>query len=329
MINNHPKVSIVVLNYNGKRYLDDCFQSLAEVDYPNFEVVMVDNNSTDDSVEYIKRTYQWVRIIQTGRNGGFAFGNNFGIKETDGKYVFLLSNDTIATKDFLHKVVEVAESNSDVGVVGAYLLPPKCKGCEYLLSNIPSKRILADSVWGIAMLIRRDILERVGLLDETCFIMWEDCEYGWRANLLGYKVILACDAVIYHIGAATLKAIKYLYTKEWMYEFLKNKIYIYLKVRSPFYLVLFLPYEIIRSFARIPYYKWYYNVNMLSAILKAWKWSFHHLKETFEKRRGIMRGKKISDWKLLKLILYKDNFLKRYKLCKDCIKETANGRDKT
>ena len=74
MLNKYPKVSIIVLNYNGKKYLDECFQSLSELDYPNYEVVMVDNKSTDDSVEYVKRNYEWVRIIQTGGTAGLPLG---------------------------------------------------------------------------------------------------------------------------------------------------------------------------------------------------------------------------------------------------------------
>lgn len=108
---NAPKVSVIVLNYNGKRYLRDCFEAIRKnTKYLNYEAVMVDNNSTDGSVDFVKSTFPGVKIIETGENWGFAAGNNIGIKKTNSKYVFLLNNDTIVQPYWLSKVVETVNS---------------------------------------------------------------------------------------------------------------------------------------------------------------------------------------------------------------------------
>ncbi len=320
-----PKVSIIVLNYNGKKWLDNCFQSLAEVDYPNFEVVMVDNDSTDDSVDYVRKRYDWVRVIESGRNGGFAFGMNTGIKRTRGEYVLLLATDTIATKYFLSRLVEVAESDPNIIVAGASSItqfnsplrsfaecdPNTGIASESLLNKVYEdymNRVInsrkdkvrpADTVGGSMMLIKRKLLEDVGLLDETFFMYWEDTEFNWRANLMGYKVVTVRDAVIYHLVSTTSIDTGFVYSERWVYEFIKNKIYAHLKLRSVFYLFLFLPFEAIRSFARF----FYYGFDKCPAIIRAWRWNISNLKETYAKRKKIMKRKKISDWELFKFMM--------------------------
>jgi len=316
MPNEYPKVSIIVLNYNGRKYLDGCFQSLSELDYPNYEVVMIDNRSTDDSVEYVKRNYEWVSVIQTGRNGGFAFGNNIGIKETEGEYVFLLNNDTISTKTFLRRIVEVAESHPDIGVVSPIPLHMADENCvDLILDKVRrgewENTANLSTVAGATMLIKRRVLDDIGLLDETMFLYWEDTEFCWRANLLGYKVVEVYDAIVYHLWMSTgLKN-----RGDAMFEFLKNKIYVHIKLLSAFYLALYIPYEMLRSLVRI----FFYGFRMYPPITKAWKWNISNLSETIEKRREMRRCKKISDWKLLKLMIKHDLILRRgRRLSKRC-----------
>jgi len=320
-----PKVSIIVLNYNGKKWLDTCFQSLQNLDYPNYEVVMVDYDSTDGSVEYVRKNCDWVRVIESGRNGGFAFGMNTGIRNTTGEYVFLLDTDTIATKDFLQRLVEVAESDPKIAVVSASSINPYNSPLRPFAERYPKedaanpslldtiykdyiervkneKRDMvreADTVSGAMMLIKRKILEDVGLLDETFFMYWEDTEFNWRVNLMGYKVVNVRDAVIYHLVSTTSVDTGFIYSERWAYEFSKNKIYAHLKVRSIPYLILFLPLEALRSFARV----FYFGLDKFPAILRAWKWNISNIKETCAKRKEILKRKKTSDWQLFKLTM--------------------------
>lgn len=116
----YPKVSIIILNYNGRKYLRDCLGSIEKnTNYPNYEVIMVDNGSTDDSVEFVRKNFPWVKIIEVRKNKGFAAGNNIGIRHTKSDYVFLLNPDTIVQQGWLSKAIETAESDPTIGIVGA------------------------------------------------------------------------------------------------------------------------------------------------------------------------------------------------------------------
>lgn len=115
----HPIVSIIIVNYNGKRFLKSCLDSLRQLHFPKsqFEIIVVDNNSWDDSVAYLKREYPEVHIIESEHNVGFAGGNNLGVKHAHGRYVVLLNNDTTVDPDWLSALVHRAESSRSIGAV--------------------------------------------------------------------------------------------------------------------------------------------------------------------------------------------------------------------
>lgn len=291
MAKDYPLVSVIVLNYNGKRFLDDCFQSLQKVEYPNFEVVMVDNKSTDGSVEHVREHYKWVRILEAPGNNGFAVGNNIGIKNTKGKYVFLLNNDTICTPDFLTNLVRVAESDTDIGIAGSWPLDYKYR--KYKDDVLRNRAVQVSTVAGAVMLIKREVLDKIGLLDEKYFLYWEDAEFCWRATLLGYKVMAVYDSFVYHMVNATGLPTK----KRWTYEFVKNKIYTHIKLMNGIYLGFFLCSETIRSVGRM-----ILHPVLATSVLKGWWWNLSNLKINLKERKKIRSAKKISDWDLIKLM---------------------------
>ena len=104
-------VSVLIVNWNSKENLKDCLQSLFKIDYPNYEVIIVDNGSTDDSVSWVKKNYPGVIIAKANRNLGFAGGNEFGLKHCRGKYILFLNNDTLVTKSFLTELVSFIEKD--------------------------------------------------------------------------------------------------------------------------------------------------------------------------------------------------------------------------
>src|SRR3990167_8114157 len=118
----HKKVSIIIVSWNGLNFLKNCLKSLYKIDYPNFEVIIVDNGSFDNSIEYIKRNYPQVKLITNRRNVGFAEANNIGYKVADGKYILFLNNDTTVTKSFLTNLIKVIEEEKDLGGVQAKIL---------------------------------------------------------------------------------------------------------------------------------------------------------------------------------------------------------------
>lgn len=296
---DYPLVSVIVLNFNGRRFLEECFSSLERVDYPNFEVVMVDNKSSDHSVEYVREHFSSVRVIEAPENNGFSAGNNIGIKETYGKYVFLLNNDTICTPDFLTNLVKVAESDQTIGIVGSWPLDHRYRMYKDLVLRHQAVQVAA--VGGAAMLIRRDVIDQIGLLDEKYFFYWEDTEFCWRANLRGYKVMTVYDSFVYHMVNGTGLPTK----KKWMYEFVKNKIYTHIKLMNCGYLGFFLLYEMLRSFGRM-----ILHPILAPSVLKGWWWNINHLEINLKERKRIRSDKKISDWELIKL-MFRDEVLMR------------------
>lgn len=117
-----PLVSVITVNLDGERYLGDLLDSLAKQTYPNLEVLVVDNGSTDGSETLVRRSFPQVRWIDAGANLGFAGGNNLGIQQSRGRYVALINNDTVIDPGWLGWLVEEARSSSDIGAVGSKIL---------------------------------------------------------------------------------------------------------------------------------------------------------------------------------------------------------------
>lgn len=123
-MNNWPKVAIIVLNWNGWRDTIECLESLQRITYPNYQIIVVDNGSTDDSVERIKEKFPHLTLIEMGRNLGYAGGNNLGIKfalEWDPGYICILNNDVVVESQFLEPIIIAMESNSRIGITGGTL----------------------------------------------------------------------------------------------------------------------------------------------------------------------------------------------------------------
>ncbi|MFA5993514.1 MAG: glycosyltransferase family 2 protein [Parcubacteria group bacterium] len=216
---NQPKVFIVVLNYNGKEVIKKCLTSLFKLDYPNFEVVVVDNDSTDGSLELAKGCFSRANFIKNAKNLGYATGNNVGIRfalERMADYVLLLNNDTEVENDFLNKLVEVAESEEKIGLLSPVIFDGKTKevwfaGGEILWNRMSSqhkKQVPAQDYYesefitGCSMLVRASVFREIGLLDEDYFLYWEDADFSLRAKKQGFKNVVVSSSWIYHFEAS-------------------------------------------------------------------------------------------------------------------------------
>jgi GT2 family glycosyltransferase len=219
------KIGIILVNYKdyAKRFLADCRDSLRAQDYQNFQIYIVDNQTGEESFEYLAKNYPEAKILRNENNDGFAKGNNDGIKKAlaDGcEYVFLLNMDTVCAPTALSKMVEVIELNEKIGSVQARLMIFSDKNKINSLGNAThflgfgyclgynenwekekeDYRLPIEIFYpsGAAVLFRKEALEEVGFLDEEYWMYNEDQEIGWRLLLAGWKNVLAPDAVIYH-----------------------------------------------------------------------------------------------------------------------------------
>jgi GT2 family glycosyltransferase len=260
-------ISVIVLNYNGKRYLDDCLCSLASQTYSDFEVIVVDNGSTDLSHEYIEAQYPWVKLLRNEKNLGFAGGTNTGIKQARGEYILTINNDTKVEKNFIKYLMQPMESDQRVGMCASKMLFPDGKinstGICISRSGAAWDRGMfeqdnrqynrREEVFGPcagAALYRKEMLDEIGLLDEDFFLYMEDVDLAFRGRLAGWSCIYVPEAVVYHHHGGTAGAGSDLS----VYYGNRNVIWYVLKDFPARLLITSLPFILARNLMVIPYY---------------------------------------------------------------------------
>jgi len=217
-----PKVAVIIVNYNGQKYLPDLFNSLRKVNYPenDWQIIMVDNNSTDNSIQYTKDNYPEIKLLLQDRNTGFAEGNNIGMEYAISEgydYVYLLNQDTEVTPSFLKEVVDLAEQDKSIGAVQSkvYLHSDKSKfntvgnRIHFLGFGYGEGSGMQDDGQynevreinypsGAAVLLRVETLNKIGLFDNSMFMYIEDLDIGWRIWIAGYRCVMQPTSIIYH-----------------------------------------------------------------------------------------------------------------------------------
>ena len=214
-----PKVSVIIVNYNGKELLEKCLESLFKVQYNNLEVVVVDNNSTDNTIDFLTKNYPSVIIIKLDSNKGFAEPNNIAAKITKGDFLLFLNNDTIVTPNFISEMIEVIKNDEKISICQSLLLKSDnsidssgdfidelgvCFNSKSRTSEIQD----IFSARGASMLIDTKIFNLLGGFDEKFFATFEDVDLGWRSWILGYKSVLVPKSIVYHIGGQTVNIFK-------------------------------------------------------------------------------------------------------------------------
>jgi GT2 family glycosyltransferase len=214
-----PKISIIIVNYNGKSLLEKCLESLFNVNYDNFEVILVDNNSTDDTVNFVTKNYPSVILIKLESNKGFAEPNNIGSKMSKGKHLLFLNNDTVVTPNFISELVKIVENDPKVAICQSLLLKPNGSvdssgdfidklGVVYNSKTKTDKVREISSARGASMLVRSSIFKKLDGFDEKFFVSFEDVDLGWRTWILGYRIVVIPTSIVYHHGGTTIKKIK-------------------------------------------------------------------------------------------------------------------------
>ena len=224
-----PKVAIVILNWNGKDDTCECLESVRKLDYSNYQTIVADNGSEDDSVQFLKQQYPDILIIENGANLGYAEGNNRAIKyaiEQEFDYILLLNNDAVVDPQILNSFMNVSKTNPQAGVFGAkiyYLSEPqkiwfaggKILPDMLLASHEGMGEIDNNGAWdeikpidyacGCALFIKSDVIKKVGTLESKFFLMWEETDFCYRARRAGFECLFVPKALVWHKISASFK----------------------------------------------------------------------------------------------------------------------------
>jgi GT2 family glycosyltransferase len=215
-----PTVYFSILNWNQKDITLECLESLAQIDYPNYEVVVVDNGSQDGEATTIQKQFPSVIVLENERNLGFAEGNNVAIRyalEQAADYVLLLNNDTVVDPQMLKRLIEVAESDDQIAIVGPkiyYFGEPRTIWSAGGILKPPGKPVMlgldetdkgqhdtlraVDWVTGCALLIKSSVVRRIGLIDARYFIYFEENDWCSRAKRAGFNILYVPEARMWH-----------------------------------------------------------------------------------------------------------------------------------
>jgi GT2 family glycosyltransferase len=259
-VTENPATSVIVLNYNGLEHLHDCFISLDKQSFTDFETIFVDNGSTDESINYVRTSWNKARILALDKNYGFGEGNNRGIEIARGKYIALLNNDTRVDPLWLEELVRALDENPDVGMCASKIVfadePNRVDsaGDELFIHGaiftyrdyhaahkaIEKQRRCFSACAGAA-LYRKTMLEDIGLFDPLYSpAYFEDVDLGFRAQLMGYQCMYVPTAVVLHKVSATARKNK----NQYLYLVQRNVEYLILKNMPLALYFRYLPFRI-------------------------------------------------------------------------------------
>ncbi len=344
-MNDISIVSIIVVNYNGKKYLEDCFKSLEKLNYPKdkYKVIMVDNASSDDSVEFTRKIFPWIKILKLDKNYGFCKPNNEGAKIAHGEYLIFLNNDTIVTENWLINLVSGVNSHKNTLSAGCKMVkPPTDNGTEIIIDYAGGKispdgggiyvgmmdkdqpkynvETYTGFGCGAGVIVNREFFLNTGGFDEYFFAGYEEMDLGLRIWRCGYKVVYLPKSVMYHKRLGTFGSH---INHEMLARNTKNRFYFILKNFEGQTIILFLFLASLKCIFEILYFFLKGNLNVSIANVRGVLWFLKDIKDEkvikriFKEKKKMKLNKKVSDVELYKYgiistITEKIEYCKRY-----------------
>ena len=310
-----PIVSIIILNYNGKKWLEKCLPTIKKLKYEPLEVLVVNNGSSDDSGAYVRKNFPQFRLIEIKKNRGFAGGNNIGVKKAKGKYVLLLNNDTEVDPNFIGPLVERMENDPSIGCVQPELRSMVHKN---LIDSIGSfftftgflyhygyfqqhkkkqyqNELSVYSVKGACCMLKRSDYLYLGGLDEDFVCYVEESDLCHRILLSGKKIVYVPNSFIHHFGGGDMSIMEKNETTA--FRSVRNRFYSYIKNFSLLELIKILPVLFVLS-----------EVLIVVTIL-----------------RGKIRNAIAAQWGLIWCILYLPKILKKRKYVQEKIRRVSDS----
>jgi GT2 family glycosyltransferase len=306
------KVAVVILNWNGKKFLEKFLPNVVNYNTACSQVIVADNASTDDSVSFLKSKYPHIQIIQNVNNGGFAKGYNDALKQVEGEYYILLNSDVEVTPDWIDAVIKVMDSDRSIaacqpkikafdnkkmfeyaGAAGGFIDKygyPFCRGriLDCIEEDKGQYNDIREIFWatGACLFVRAECYHLVQGLDEDFFAHMEEIDLCWRLKNLGYKIMYCPDSTVYHVGGGTLNKT----SSQKTYLNFRNNLILLCKNHPPEFLFIKIVYRM--NLDGIAAFKFLFSgqFNHFWAVLKAHKSFYGSLRKTFKKRKLLKSG---------------------------------------
>lgn len=300
-------VTVIIVNWNGQALLRECLESLRRQTFRNFEVVLVDNASTDGSADFIQQQFPEAKLVRLEQNRGFAGGNIEGLRAAKGEYVALLNNDAVVEPDWLAEMVAVMDADARVGICASKLVnyydPAQidCAGDGCATSGHGYKRgngraaelyQTKEYIFGAcagAVLYRRAMIDDIGFLDEDFFIQCEDTDLNFRAKLMDWKCVYVPTAVALHRVSTTIGKLNGLA----IYYSARNEEYVWLKNMPAALMLRYLHHKVIQEFAALLYFC--FKRGQWRPFLTGKRDALRALPQLLRKRRAIQQRKRVTN----------------------------------
>ena len=339
-LKQNSKVSVIILNYNGKDLLSECIEGVKKQTVPADEIIVLDNASTDESVSFMKRQYPEVIVVENGFNAGTAQGSKIAADHANGEFLVFMSNDIVMDKECLAYLVNTMGQDEQIGICTSVLLnyyKDETSG-ENLIDNaggfidkfgfpvpfgnrkkidlIPESKEVFFS-YGGCFIIRKSLFDKVGGFDNKFFTLNDDVDLSWRVRLFGYKVIYDRNAFVFHHVSATLKHVFVRARKRYWSE--RNIFRTMLKNYSGLSLFAILPVYFILLAAEAIYYLIRLKFPLCLSIVKAFFWNIINLADTLRLRSYVQKSRRIPEKVITSLFLPGSEKIRSFQSLKQAI----------
>ncbi|RKZ76894.1 MAG: hypothetical protein DRQ57_01905 [Gammaproteobacteria bacterium] len=307
-----PQISIIIVNWNGKKWIKDCFDSILLQTFKDFEIIFVDNASTDDSIEFVKANYPNVIIVSNSSNLGFAGGNNAGYKVAKGEYIFLLNTDTKLEPNVLELTLEAFDKLPKVAAVQPKLVlmkePDLMDSCgsfwtdttilyHYGLAknvhlekyNVP---LYVFSNKGAAIMLRKNIIDEIGLFDDEQWCYYEESDLCHRIWIYGYECLYYPKSTVLHAVGGTSTQFDNSFVQ---FHSFKNKLHSYLSNFELLTLLKVVPMHLLVVMVSCMIWIASGKISLAFAVLKSIVWNIKNARGILKRRKQIQSIRKCSD----------------------------------
>lgn len=312
---NHPFTSVIVVNYNGSEYISACLTSLINQDYANFEILLVDNGSTDNSLELVRQNFPSVRIVQNTENLGYSGAVNLAASKSSAKYISVLNMDVVVEPDWLHHLVSFLENNPNAGAVNPLILLAdrpdtiNALGQNVHVTGLGFNRMLnyprsaadvnprrVSGLQGAALVMPRELFAAIGGMNQANFMYHEDVDVSWLINMVGYDIYCVPESVVYHDYSLGMKAWKYYYLE-------RNRWALMLCVYDWVTLAFLVPFFLLTEAMMIAYCL-RSGKSFLMAKRDAIVWNWQNRERILSRRERIQAMRQCSDRHMLGLLRF-------------------------